>query len=415
MPKFLPFPGLRPNQETAQDFVTLNVDHYSREEIEHYVKTRPHSFLHIIQPTWDGSLDFETRYKNVRENLEKDIEAKIISQDRSSIYIYQLNKPDGLQTRGIMGLVNIQDYRDNKIKRHEEVLQDRVDMFTQYLINTHFHAEPVLLTYKPNQRIDLLIDNELKKQPTLKVTEENGNEHLLWRVDNRLVLAQIKESISRLESLYIADGHHRMASSEKYTTHLEQNTEEMYGNEAFHYTLAMLVSNDDLIIHDYNRLLTDLNGLSNQEFLDALNDSFDVVAKGEEMSFPTKKHHIVLYLDGEFYNLYAKDDIVDAEGLKELDTYVFEQTILRPILGITDYRNDQRVRYLKGCSDLRSLEEIKNRVDQGKAVAGFAFYPINVNDLQLIADLGLTMPPKSTYIEPKPLSGFAIFDLKEEE
>ncbi|ADX67134.1 DUF1015 domain-containing protein [Weeksella virosa] len=415
MPKFLPFQGLRPNQETAQDFVTLNVDHYSREEIEHYVKTRPHSFLHIIQPTWDGSLDFETRYKNVRENLEKDIQGKIISQDRSSIYIYQLNKPNGLQTHGIMGLVSIQDYRDNKIKKHEEVLQDRVDMFTNYLINTHFHAEPVLLTYKPNQRIDLLIGNELKKQPTLRVKEENGNEHLLWRVDNRLVLGQIKESISRLESLYIADGHHRMASSEKYTTHQEQHTEVIYGTETFHYTLAMLVSNDDLIIHDYNRLIINLNGLTTQEFIDALSTSYDVVAKGNEMSMPTKKHHIVLYIDGEYYNLYVKDDIVDTEGLKELDTYIFEQTILRPILGITDYRNDQRIRYLKGSSDSRSLEEIKNNVDQGKAVAGFAFYPINVNDLQLIADLGLTMPPKSTYIEPKPLSGFAIFDLKEEE
>ncbi|WP_288764022.1 DUF1015 domain-containing protein [uncultured Weeksella sp.] len=415
MPKFLPFQGLRPNQETAQDFVTLNVDHYSREEIEHYVKTRPHSFLHIIQPTWDGSLDFETRYKNVRENLEKDIQGKIISQDRSSIYIYQLSKPNGLQTHGIMGLVSIQDYRDNKIKKHEEVLQDRVDMFTNYLINTHFHAEPVLLTYKPNQRIDLLIGNELKKQPTLRVKEENGNEHLLWRVDNRLVLGQIKESISRLESLYIADGHHRMASSEKYTTHQEQHTEEIYGTETFHYTLAMLVSNDDLIIHDYNRLITNLNGLTTQEFIDALSTSYDVVAKGNEMSMPTKKHHIVLYIDGEYYNLYVKDDIVDTEGLKELDTYIFEQTILRPILGITDYRNDQRIRYLKGSSDSRSLEEIKNNVDQGKAVAGFAFYPINVSDLQLIADLGLTMPPKSTYIEPKPLSGFAIFDLKEEE
>lgn len=414
MPKFLPFQGLRPTQESAQDFVTHNVDHYSREEIAEYVKTRPHSFLHIIEPTWDADLDVETRYKKVRENLENDIDLKVISKDKSSIYIYQLIKPNGVQTKGLLGLVSIDDYRNNKIKKHEETLSDRVNMFTNYLINTHFHAEPVLLTYQPTQRIDLLIENEIKKKPTLKIEKKDGVLHLLWKVDNRLVVSQIKESISKLQSLYIADGHHRMESSENYTTHLENlQTEEIYGNESFNFTLAMLVSNDDLIIKDYNRLITDLNGLSKEDFLNQLEKDYEIIPKGEEVVMPTKKHHSVMYLEGEFYHLYLKNNSITIPGLQELDTYVFEQTILQPILEITDSRNDKRIIYQRGTADIRGIELLKKKVDDGKAKVAFAFYPVNVKDLQLIADLDLRMPPKSTYIEPKPLSGFAIFDLKD--
>lgn len=414
MPKFLPFPGLKPTVDTAQDFVTKHVDHYSRIEIEEYVKTRPHSFLHIIEPTWDNELEQEVRYQKVRENLEKDIANKVLAKDRSSIYIYQLIKPNGVQTKGLLGLVNIQDYRDNKIKKHEETLSDRVEMFTNYLLNTHFHAEPVLLTYQPAQRIDLLVDNEIRKSPTLKIVEENGAQHLLWKVDNRLVLSQIKESISRLGSLYIADGHHRMESSEKYTAAIEnQLKDEVIGNEYFNFTLAMLVSENDLIIKDFNRMITDLNGLSNQEFLAQLEKNFDIIEKDEEVIFPTKKHHLVMYLDGKFYNLYVKNNALTTAGLKELDTYIFEQTILQPILNITDSRNDKRIIYQRGTGDEKGIELLKEKVDQGKAKVAFAFYPVNVNDLQLIADLDLRMPPKSTYIEPKPLSGFAIFDMKD--
>ncbi|WP_068598017.1 DUF1015 domain-containing protein [Vaginella massiliensis] len=414
MPNFLPFRGLRPNKETAQDFVTKNVDHYSKEQIQEYIKTRPHSFLHIIQPTWDDSIDHETRYKKVRENLEQDLSNKVIARDKSSIYIYQLIKPNGITTKGLLGLVNIKDYRNNKIKKHEQTLQDRVDMFTDYLLNTHFHAEPVLLTYKPTQRIDLLVDNEIKKTPTLKIQEENGALHMLWKVDKRLILSQIKESISNLESLYIADGHHRMESSEKYTKSIEtQVGDEAMGNESFHYTLAMLVSNNDLIIKDYNRMITDLNGYSNEEFFNKLEENFDVIERDEQPIYPNKKHHIVMYLDGKFYNLYVKNNALTEEGLRELDTYIFEQTILQPIFNITDSRNDKRILYQRGTGDIRGVELLKNKVDQGKAKVAFSFYPVSVNDLQLIADMNLTMPPKSTYIEPKPLSGFAIFDLKD--
>ena len=174
--------------------------------------------MHVILPTWDETIkDSKEKFKKVRENFEDFIERKILTQDKSSFYIYQVIQPDGRQTKGLVGLVSIEDYKNNKIKRHEETIERRVELFADYLKESHFHAEPVLLTYKPTQRVDLLIDTEMKRKPMLKVSEENGVQHLLWRVDNRLNLKQFKESIENLNELYIADGHHRMESSERYT------------------------------------------------------------------------------------------------------------------------------------------------------------------------------------------------------
>lgn len=415
MPQFKPFKGIRPTEDTAKEFVTSSVDRYSQGEIESYIKQTAHSFLHVIKPTFDPLLQNDAnRFLQVRENLDEYIKNKILVQDKSSFYIYQVIQPNGSQIKGLLGLVNIEDYRNNTIKKHEETLSKRVELFAEYLKGVDFHAEPVLLTYPPAQRVDLLMHAEMNKTPVLKIENPDGSQHLLWKVDNRLTIKQMKESIERLPQLYIADGHHRMESSDQYTTHATSlETDEVYGDEAFNYTLAMLVSNEELIINDYNRVIKDLNGLTTQEFLTRLEDYFDILPKGEELFLPTKKHHILMYLDKTFYSLYSKTEKCTTEGLCELDTYVFEETLLKPILNIHDTRNDKRVNFVYGTSCKEGIEELKNTVDTQDYVAGFAFYPVNVEDLQLIADLGLKMPPKSTYIEPKPLSGFAIYDLKE--
>jgi len=313
-----------------------------------------------------------------------------------------------------LGLVNINDYNDNTIKKHEETIERRVELFANYLKGAHFHAEPVLLTYPPAQRVDLLMETEMTRKPTLRLVDEHGVEHILWRVDNRLNLKQFKDSIERLESLYIADGHHRMSSSAMYTETAAANYgEEVYGDETFNYTLAMLVSHNELVINDYNRVVKDLNGLSKDEFIARLAESFEVLPKGKEGFIPTKKHHLLMYIDQEFYSLYPKNLEADAEGLKELDTYIFEEHILKPIFDIHDTRNDRRIGFIHGNRNREGIDSLKQKVDEGDYAVGFAFYPISVDDLQLIADLGLKMPPKSTYIEPKPLSGLTIFDLKD--
>lgn len=415
MPQFKPFKGIRPTEETAQDFVTKSVDRYSKEELKKNIKTRNQSFLHIIEPTWDNSIDdISQRFSKVRDNFENYFENRVLIQDKASFYIYQLIQPNGRQVKGLLGLVNINDYNDNKIKKHEETIHRRVELFANYLKGSHFHAEPVLLTYKPAQRVDLLLETEMKRKPTLKIVDEEGVEHLLWRIDNRLNLKQFKDSIEKLDDLYIADGHHRMSSSAMYTKQIaSEYEEEVYGDETFNYTLAMLVSNDELIINDYNRVVRDLNGLSKEEFIGQLEGNFEIIPKGKDLFIPTKKHHILMYLENEFYSLYPKTTDADVEGLRELDTYIFEEHLLKPILDIHDTRNDKRIGFVAGTKDKAGIEALKLKVDEGDYVAGFAFYPVSVGDLQLIADLGLKMPPKSTYIEPKPLSGFNIFDLKD--
>ncbi len=415
MPQFRPFKGIRATEDNVKDFVTKSVDRYSKEEIDQNIKSRFQSFLHVIEPTWDASIeDVPTRFSKVRENLDHYLEDRILVQDKSSFYIYQLIQPNGQQIKGLLGLVNINDYNENTIKKHEETIERRVELFANYLKGAHFHAEPVLLTYPPAQRVDLLMETEMKRKPTLRLEDEHGVEHILWRVDNRLNLKQFKDSIERLESLYIADGHHRMSSSALYTEAIAADYgEEVYGDETFNYTLAMLVSNDELVINDYNRVVRDLNGLSKEEFIARLEEGFEVLPKGKDVFIPTKKHHLLMYIDQEFYSLYPKNLEADAEGLKELDTYIFEEHILKPILDIHDTRNDRRIGFIHGNRDKEGIESLKQKVDEGNYAVGFAFYPISVDDLQLIADLGLKMPPKSTYIEPKPLSGFTIFDLND--
>ena len=415
MPQFKPFKGIRPTEESVQDVVTKSVDRYSKDELQQNITSRNQSFLHVIEPTWDNSIeDTQSRFEKVRENLDDFIANRVLVQDKASFYIYQLIQPNGHSIKGLVGLVNINDYNENKIKKHEETIHRRVELFANYLKGSHFHAEPVLLTYNPAQRVDLLLETEMKRKPTLKLVDDEGVEHLLWRVDNRLNLKQFKDSIERLDELYIADGHHRMSSSAMYTEQTAATYEdEVYGDEVFNYTLAMLVSSDELIIKDYNRVIKDLNGLSKEEFIQKIEENFEVISKGNDLFIPTKKHHILMYIDQEFYSLYPKANNLDVEGLKELDTYIFEEYLLKPILDIHDTRNDKRIGFVNGSKDREGIEMIKNKVDNSDYVAGFAFYPVSVNDLQLIADLGLKMPPKSTYIEPKPLSGFAIFDLKD--
>lgn len=413
MPQFKPFKGIRPAKDLAGFFATKSVDAYNKDELDNELKSNVNSFLHIIKPTWDKSIDVKGRYKQVLANFHDYVESERSETDKSSFYIYQITKPSKERIRGIIGLVHLDDYENGSIKKHEETLTKRVELFADYLLNVNFHAEPVLLTYNYNQRIDLLMDVEMKRLPTFSFKDKEENQHQLWLVENRLNLQQFKDSIEKNESLYIADGHHRMESSLVYTQNMRKQHKSTIGSEPYNYTLAILVSDKELVIKDYNRLLTDINGFSSEEFLELLKKNFEITERGGSPFFPSKKHHIGMYLDGKFYGLFVKKEALTEKGLSELDTYLFEEFILKPILNILDSRNDERIDFIRGTGNIEGVKTLKEKVDNEGFKAGFFFYPVNPADLQKIADLGLKMPPKSTYIEPKPLSGLTIFDLKE--
>ncbi len=414
MPQFKPFKGIRPVKEIAGFFSTKSVDSYNDEELEKEVSSNADSFLQIIKPTW-GNTDqsVEAKHTRVRQNFLDFLNSARSEKDKPSFYIYQITKPEKEHIRALIGLVNINDYVEGKIKKHEETLIKRVELFANYLQNIHFHAEPVLLTYPHNQRIDLLMDLEMKRLPVVSFKDKEENLHQMWQVENRLNLQQFKDSIEKYEALYIADGHHRMESSSVYTESISKKNKNDTGNEPYHFTLAMLVSDRELIIKDYNRLVKDLNGHSEEEFLKELNDKFEITKRGETAFFPSKKHHLGLYMNGQFYSLFVKKEALTVHGLSELDTYLFEELILKPILNIQDSRDDERVDFIRGTGNVEGVRKLREKVDEGKFKAGFFFYPVAAHDLEKIADLGLKMPPKSTYIEPKPLSGLTIFQLKE--
>lgn len=414
MPQFKPFKGIRPINEIAGSFATKSVDAYSEEELDKELSSNPESFLHIIKPNWEnGKMAASSRHHLVVENFQEFLNSDRVEKDRSSYYIYQITKPNKEKVKSIIGLVNMDDYTSGSIKIHEATLTKRVDMFADYLQNIHFHAEPVLLTYPYNQRIDLLMDVEMKKKAVISFKDKEENHHQLWQIENRLNMQQIKDSIEKYENLYIADGHHRMESSLVYTNAMRKKLKGVDASDPIHYTLAMLVSDKELIIKDYNRLLKDLNGLTKDEFLEKLKTNFDIVEKGQTPFFPSKKHHIGLYIDGTFYSLFVKKEALQVKGLSELDTFLLEELILKPILNIQNTSDDNRIGFIRGSGNVEGVKEMQKCIDGGEYQIGFFFYPVAAQDLEMIADLGLKMPPKSTYIEPKPLNGLTIFQLKE--
>ncbi len=415
MIQFRPFKGVRPAKDKASRVVTRSVDDYNEEEIEKVLQSNPESFLQIIKPTLlPSSESNEKRFEEVRETFENLLENNTLTTDKKSFYIYEQDIDEDNKAYGIIGLVSVDDFLEGKIKKHENTIEKREDTFAEYLYNTEIQAEPVLLTFPENQSIELLFSMASRKTPSLEFMGNDGKEHRLWQVEDRLVMKQLKDAIEKLPALYIADGHHRMSSTAKYALKKREEDPEHFGGEDYNFVMALLIPGNYLMINDYNRLVKDLNGLSEEEFLSQLGEVVEVLEKGEEPYYPTHKHHISMYMNGKFYGLYVKQELRgEPKGLGELDTYLWEENIMKPILGIDNSRTNDRVSFIRGTSDLDGIMNMKDKVDSGKYQVAFGFYPVAVEDLFLVSDEEQTMPPKSTFVKPKLLSGLTMLDCKE--
>lgn len=412
MIQFRPFSAIRPAKQKAINVTSKNVDFYSEEEMRKVLEEESESFLQVIKPCVLSSKEKKkNKYERVRENFIRFKDEGVLIKDRKSFYIYEQETEDEHKTIGIIGLVSIDNFKKGLIKKHENTLKKREEAFGEYLKSIHLQADPILLTYPENQSIELIMSMTTRNTPTLEFVGIDNNTHRLWQVRDRLVMKQLKAAIEKLPALYIADGHHRMGSSALYTEHMQKEEPDYFGGEAFNFAMAILVGGNHLEINDYNRLVTDLNGLSKEEFLEKIGDVFTIIDK-DEPYFPSHKHHISMYLDGKFYGLYVNQEYRGIpKGLGELDTYLWEQHIMKPILGIEKYRKDKRLAFSKGTGDIKGILKMKERVDSGEFEVAFGFYPISVDDLQLVADEEQNMPPKSTYIKPKFLSALTILDL----
>ncbi|SRX55630.1 DUF1015 domain-containing protein [Aequorivita sp. CIP111184] len=411
MAKIIPFKAVRPTRDKVSLLAARSYDSYTLTQVESRLRDNPFSFLHIVNPGYKYQKEISgvERYGLVRNRYQEFKEDEIFMQDeKPSFYIYKIVNRDGLEFNGIVAAASVQDYADDVIKKHEDTLEFREVIFKEYLKTVGFNAEAVLLTYPDNPELETIIDFVMQSRPEYEFTTTYRDTHYLWNVDNEELLEKIQQIYSEIPALYIADGHHRSASSHLLAKDLKEENPHHTGEEAYNFFMSFLIPESDLKIYEFNRLVKDLNGLKKEEFLIKLDGYFRIENRGMEYYKPSKKHHFSMYLDGEFYSLYLRKSKYEINNaLDALDTQILYVTILKPLLGIEDLRNDQRIDYSHGKRD---LAYVKTVVDSGTFAVGFGLLPITTQEMKMIADEGLKMPPKSTYIEPKLRSGVTIYE-----
>ena len=406
-----PFRGIRPAEDKVSFVVSRSYEEYTRKEVNARLSYNPFSFLHIINPgfKYDRKVKGEERFRLVKNRYLEFLEDGVLVQDKEpSLYLYEITK-DNFYCCGFFCATSIDEYKSGLIKKHENTIERREKLFANYLDVVGYEAEPVLLTYVPNKKISSIIEGVKKKRPVYYFTTPDRVTHRLWQLKNKESISKLQAEFSKIKALYIADGHHRSASSSRLCDLRDEKSKNERKDDAHKYFMSYLIPEDEIRIFEFNRMVRDLNGLSKQEFLSALDGMFRIKNRGSELYRPSKKHHFSMYLDGEFYSLYLRKKIYKfTDALSRLDTQILYKTILEPVLGIKDLRNDKRISYGYGK---RNVISMKNEIDANKFQVGFGLVPLNIEEIKEIADAGLVMPPKSTYIEPKLRSGLAIYEL----
>ena len=409
-----PFRAIRPDAELASQVISLPYDVMNRKEAAKMAEGNPYSFLHICRseidlPDEENPYDrsvYEKAKANIEERLEKGI---FVKEDKPALYIYRQIMDGRVQT-GIVGCVSVDEYQNNIIKKHEftrvEKELDRINHFDVCDTNT----EPVFLTYRDDERIRMIIEGFIaNNDPVYDIISEDGIGHTLWVIDDEAILDNIVELFGEIPALYIADGHHRSASACKVGLKRREENPDYTGDEEFNFFMAVIFPDNDLKIFDYNRVVKDLNGNSKEKFLKKIEDAgFEIEEMGSEIYHPERKHVFSMYLEGKWYKLTAKADIIPNHVIDSLDVAILQNNLLHPILGIEDPRTDKRIDFVGG---IRGLGELERRAEDDMKV-GFAVYPVDVEDLLNVADNNMVMPPKSTWFEPKLGSGLFLHGLK---
>jgi len=413
MANIIPFKGIRPAHDKVQLVASRSVDGYSRNELLDKLKSNPYTFLHIINPDFSDGRHTQPgtpeRLKKVRQRY-LDFKAKgILSQDeQASYYVYRQRKNDHTFT-GIIGCSSIDDYLSGVIKIHEQTLTEREEKLKEYLDVCQFNAEPVLFSYPNDGAIDNLTTTICKSPPANDFTTTDGIRHQLWVVRDPKSVDLIRGRFQQIPAVYIADGHHRSASSALLGKSKRLSSPAYSGKEAFNFYLGIFFPETELKIYDFNRVVHDLNNLSKEEFLRKIAGKFEITKMGAQVYIPARKHNFSIYLGSDWYSLTAKPGIVhDIEPVGSLDAFLLTEHILSPILGIHDLKTDKRIRFVPG---IKGMEALKERVDKGDAVA-FGLYPVAMEQLKRIADTNSIMPPKTTWVEPKLRSGLVIYSLE---
>jgi len=409
MAKLKPFQAIRPSIDKVALVSSKSFEAYTSKELEAKLEFNPFTFLHVINPGYELNQDIHRieRYQLIREKYEEFKDKGIFMKDQlPSYYIYEIS--DFVNSYcGIIAATSVEDYKNGIIKKHEGTLKKREQLFENYLKSTGFNAEPVLLMFEDDEKFDDLIENIKKNRAEYEFSTTDQKIHRLWLIQNQETIKNI-DSIFIGKNLYIADGHHRTASSALLADEMKSENSGHNGTERYNYFMSYLIPKSQVKISEFNRFVKDLNGYSKDEFLDKLNKNFIVESKGSDFFKPLKKHHFSMYLENEFYALILKEDVeIPQTKLSNLDAEILNRTILKPILGIHNLNNDSRIGYTNNKLDSIS---IKTNVDNGKFKVGFGMYPISIDQMIEIADAKLIMPPKTSFIEPKLRSGLTMYE-----
>ena len=408
-----PFRAIRPKKEYAEQVISLPYDVMNREEASSMAEGNPYSFLHICRSEIDlpqvKDPYSEQVYSKARKNIEDFLTNEILIRDENRfLYIYRQTM-DGRKQTGIVGCVSIDEYLNNTIKKHEFTRVDKELDRIRHFDRCNMNTEPVFLTYRSDKRLNTLIEGWMRSnEPEYDFTTKDGIGHELWAITDQEVITALCALFGEIESLYIADGHHRSASAVKVGQKRRDEHMNYTGEEEFNYFMAVIFPDSDLKIFDYNRVVKDLNGLSQEAFLKKVSEKFEIEQFEAGRCRPEAKHTFGMYLKDRWYKLTAKAEIVCEEDvIKCLDVSILQEHLLQPILGIEDPRTDKRIDFVGG---IRGLESLEQRVEQGMAAA-FALYPVSISDLLAVSDKGMVMPPKSTWFEPKLGSGLFLHEL----
>lgn len=414
MAKIRPFCAVRPSRDKVHLVASRPVYTYSRRILNAKLETNPYTFIHIIQPEFRQPREQRTspnsrkRFQKVRNMYERFLEDGWFFRDeKPSIYIYRQIK-DNRSYVGLIAGISNEDYFGGVIKKHEQTLTKRENMFKEYLDEVNFNAEPVLLTYPDSPEIEVILHRYIQDRPEYNFTNTDHIQHQLWCITDESDIQAIQHQFEGFDSIYIADGHHRSASSAllgKARTEAGQGD----GDAQHNYFMSFFIPESQLDIYDFNRVVKDLNGLSCEAFLEALEEKFEVVEIEEELHAPKQLHHFSMYLDGRWFELRCKPGTyIPGDPVGTLDSQILTANILSPILGIHDLKTNKRIDFVGG---LKGMEALKHAVDCGKMKVAFGLFPVSVEQLKNIADTGNIMPPKTTWIEPKLRSGLTIFEL----
>lgn len=409
------FKGIRPEPKYAEKVAALPYDVMNSDEAREMVKDNPYSFLHVDKAEIDLDRNVniydQKVYDKAKDNLNKMIENQILIQDEKPVlYIYKLTM-NGKSQVGLVSCTSIDEYIDGTIKKHELTREDKEIDRIKHVDNCNANTGPIFLTYRSKESINKIIENWIQNNiPVYDFTADDDIIHTAWVIDNEEVINEIVNEFKSVPALYIADGHHRNASAVKVGLKRRKENPNYDKNAEFNFYLSVIFPDEQLNILDYNRVVKDLNNMTEDEFLNKLNQKFDVLKCDDDKCFkPDLMHTFGMYLNKNWYKLTLKEEYINNDDTVEsLDVSLLQTHLLTPILNIKDIRTDKRIDFVGG---IRGLQELVKRVDSGEMKVAFSMYPTTMNQLLNIADENKIMPPKSTWFEPKLRSGLFIHKL----